>query len=233
MAENWFIIAAMTLRRCVATMAPLLGAVSGCGTSTEPSATVTAVSPAFGFNDTALPVTIAGESFRPAFRFDTMGAAASTEASAFSATLTPVGGSASDSISLGDVAWQSPSALAATIPAGVPKGHYDVVVTDPRGTHVQLDDGFVSLGPDTDAPTVMIVSPAPGTLITGGTTVTVTLFSDDGEGTLATLAATISSEAMPLPCDVPPKAHQWTCDVTFVAPEASDQTPTIAIGAHA
>src|SRR6187397_2752176 len=163
----------MTLRRCVAAMAPLLGAVWGCGTSTEPSAKVTAISPAFGFNDAALPATITGESFRPSLRFDTMGGAASAEAGAFAGALTPVGGAAADSIPLGEVTWQSATTLAAMIPPGVPRGRYDVAITDPRGARVQLDDAFESLGPDTEAPAVTIARPAPGTLITGATTVTV------------------------------------------------------------
>ena len=65
----------MTPRRCVAAMASLIGAVWGCGASTEPNAKVTAMSPASAFNDVAFPASIAGDAFRPAYRFDTMAAA--------------------------------------------------------------------------------------------------------------------------------------------------------------
>src|SRR5207344_1006474 len=98
----------MTPRRCVAAVAPLIGAVWGCGASTEQSAKVTAMSPASAFNDVAFPASIAGDS-----------------------------------------TWQSPEAIAMMVPAGIPAGAYDVVVTDPRGNHAQLDGGFLSLGPDT------------------------------------------------------------------------------------
>ena len=117
----------MTPRRCVAAVAPLIGAVWGCGASTEQNAKVTAMSPASAFNDVAFPASIAGDSFRPIYRFDTMAAATESESGSFSAALTPAGasttnGSAADAFSLGDVTWQSPEAIAAMVPAGIPAG---------------------------------------------------------------------------------------------------------------
>src|SRR4051794_1295533 len=198
MPENWFRIAAMTPRRCVAALAPLFGAVWGCGASTEQHAVVIAISPASAFNDVAFPVSIAGDdrhAFRPVYRFDTMAAATQEEIGAFSAALTPAGGStmngsAADSVALGGVTWRSATELAATVPAGIPAGAYDVVVIDPRGAPVQLDAGFHSLGPDTEPPAAHIERPVAGSLIAAGTTVTVTLVADDGGGFLASLGAT-------------------------------------------
>src|SRR3954470_7409047 len=163
----------MTPRRCVAALAPLFGAFWGCGASTEQHAVVTGITPAAAFNDVAFPVSIAGDmrdSFRPVYRFDTMAAATQEENGSFSAALTPAEGStmngaATDSIALGGVTWQSPTMLAATVPAGIPFGPYDVVVTDPRGPRAQLAGGFFSLGPDMEPPAAHIERPVAGSLI--------------------------------------------------------------------
>jgi hypothetical protein len=235
MAENWFRIAAMTPRRCVAAMAPLIGAVWGCGASTEKDAEITSIVPATAFNDVGFPVSIVGGSFRPIYRFDTMAAATQEDSGSFSAALLPAGGSDAESILLGGVTWQSPKALAATVPAGVPAGSYDVVVTDPRGSRVQLDGAFVSLGPDTEAPSVRLDSPVARSLIAGGTTVTVTLVADDGEGFLGSLGATIAmmGESHELVCTVAPVPHQAPCTVQLVAPVPPAGGALVVITPHA
>jgi hypothetical protein len=182
----------MTPRTCVAALAPLIGAVWGCGASAEQDAQVTALSPAAAFNDVGFAVSIGGKAFRPVYRFDTMSASTQADHSSFAAVLTPAGGSAADSVPLGAVTWQSPEELAATAPAGLPAGTYDVVVTDPRGDRAQLDGAFLSLGPDLQPPEVHLESPVPGSLIAAGTTVTVTVVADDGDGFLMSLGATIA-----------------------------------------
>src|SRR4051794_32603890 len=239
MAENWFRIAAMTPRRCVAALAPLFGAFWGCGASTEQHVVVSAITPASAFNDVAFPVSIAGDAFRPIYRFDTMAAATQEEIGSFSAALTPSGGlmdgSAADSIALGGVAWQSPAALAATAPAGIPAGRYDVVVIDPRGARAQLEAGFLSLGPDMEPPAVHIETPVAGSLIGAGTTVTLTIVADDAGGFLASLGATISVMAHEdeLVCTVAPVPHQARCAYQFVAPVPPDGSAPVVITAHA
>ena len=97
----------MTPRRCVAALAPLIGAVWGCGASTEQNAKVTAISPGAAFNDVAFPVSISGDAFRPIYRFDTMAAATQSESGSFSVALTPAGGgaAAADSVPLDGVTW--------------------------------------------------------------------------------------------------------------------------------
>ena len=101
-----------------------------------------------------------------------MAAATQSESGSFSAALTPAERrrrtAPRRAFSLGDVTWQSPEAIAAMVPAGIPAGAYDVVVTDPRGDHAQLACGFLSLGPDTQAPTVSIESPVARSLDRGG-----------------------------------------------------------------
>src|SRR3954471_14505120 len=244
MPENWFRIAAMTPRRCVAALAPLFGAFWGCGASTEQLAEVTSITPASAFNDVAFPVSIAAGdprySFRPVYRFDTMAASTQEENGSFSAALTPAEGStmngaATDSIALGGVTWQSPTMLAATVPAGIPFGPYDVVVTDPRGARAQLAGGFFSLGPDMEPPAVHIERPVAGSLIAAGTTVTVRLVADDGGGFLASLGATISVMAHKdeLVCTVAPVPHQARCTYQLVAPVPTEDSATVVITPHA
>lgn len=222
----------MTPGRCVAAVAPLIGAIWGCSASTEQNAEVTSISPATAFNEVAFPVTITGKAFRPIYRFDTMAAATQEESSSFSAALTPMGGAATDAIALSDVAWQAPDTITATAPAALPAGHYDVAVIDPRGVRVQLDDGFVSLGPDLDAPTVQVESPSVGSLIGAGATITVKVVADDGDGFLASVGATVTAMGVvitTLGCDESSAPHQAPCEDTFVAPIPSDDNATVII----
>lgn len=225
----------MTPSRCVAAVAPLIGALWGCSANSEQTATVNAISPAAAFNDVAFPASIVGDSFRPIYRFDTMAAATDEESSAFAVHLRPVGGSDMESIALDGVTWTSPTGISATIPAGVPAGPYDVVVTDPRGTSVQLDGGFLSLGPDTIAPTISIERPAPRALIAAGTTVTVALVADDGDGFLSTLGATIVGlpGKVELVCNVSPPPHHARCQHQFVAPDPTDESAAATVDPHA
>ena len=144
----------MTRRRSAAATASLIGFVCGCAASTERDSKVTAIDPATAFNDAAFIAQIQGGLFRPTYDFDTKAASAATEVATFSSVLQPVDGPATAAIPLDGVAWQSPTALTATVPAGVPAGRYDVVVKDPRGRRMQLDGGFVSLGADAEAPVV-------------------------------------------------------------------------------
>jgi hypothetical protein len=225
----------MTPRTCVAAVAPLIGAVWGCGASTEPDAMVSAMSPAAAFNDAAFAVSITAKAFRPVYRFDTMAASTQAEHGSFAAVLTPVGGSAADAVPLGGVIWQSPEALAATAPAGIPAGTYDVVVTDPRGGRGQLDGGFLSLGPDLHGPTVRVATPPARRLIAAGTTVTVTVVADDGDGFLVSLGATIAvmAEKHEVVCTLTPPPHQARCSYQLVAPDPTDDSATIVITPHA
>jgi hypothetical protein len=226
----------MTRRRSAAAAASLIGAVWGCAANTETESKVTAIVPAAAFNDIAFPALIQGDSFRPTYRFDTMAAAAGTDVGTFTAALTPVGGAADAAIALEGVTWQSPWALAVTVPAGVPAGRYDVGVTDPRGRKMQLEKGFVSLGSDTVPPAVHVDAPAAGAIIGSGTTVQVTLAGDDGDGVLATLGASIATTTMTIAdvaCNIPSGAHATSCHASFVAPAPVDENDVIIITPYA
>ena len=139
----------MTPRSCAATVS-LLGVLWGCSASQEQTGSVTAIFPDVAYNDVPLPVQIGGTRFRPAYGFDTMSATTAAEAGDFSATLVSIAGDSAPR-ALESVVWETPERLGAVVPAGVPAGAYDVVVTDPRGWSGTLHQAFTSLGHDADA----------------------------------------------------------------------------------
>jgi IPT/TIG domain-containing protein len=232
----------MSPKRCAAATVSLFGAVWGCAAKSETTATLTAISPEAAYNNAASTVLIEGGPFRPAYDFDTMRGAAKTDLDAYSVAVTavpapPAGGT----IRLEAVSWQSPSALVATVPAGLPAGVYDVAVTDPRGGRAVLEHGFVSLGPDDQAPGVTIESPKSSSIIGAGSTVSIILAADDDQGFLTTLTATIrtqgSSSATATSrsdeCLVPPGTHRTRCYLEYTAPTSLDEIGTLEITATA
>ena len=224
--------------RCALATASMLGAAWGCAANPDTTAALAAISPDMAFNDYPSPVRIQGEDLRPAFRFDTMGGAANTEDGGFSVTLTAVAGgsAASDQpIKLDAVGWRSPDELGATIPAGVPAGAYDVTVTDPRGHSTVLDDGFVSLGPDQQAPLLTIVYPQARDIIGASTDVSILVTADDDFGFLGSFKVTVSAPGVSkeMPCAVPPDTHRAACPFIFSAPPLTGDLDTVTVSAMA
>jgi len=228
----------MTVRACAAATASLLGAAWGCGTNSDPMATVAKVSPEMAYNNAPTALQIGGGPFRPAYRFDTTAGAASANAGGFSVTLTSVPTSESAtpvSVQIADVSWLTIDALVATLPAAVPAGVYDVAVIDPRGRRTDLPNGFTSLGPDEDKPIVTIEAPKPGSIIGAETMVSVTITADDGSGLLASLNPTVRPEGIAPGTICPPATgrSRATCHFEFTAPTPTDVTDTIFIEAEA
>lgn len=228
----------MTVRGCAAATASLFGAAWGCGTASDPMATVDKVSPQMAYNDAATTVQIAGGPFRPAYRFDTTAGAASANAGGFSVTLTSVStpeAATPVSVQLDDVSWLTINKLSATVPAAVPAGVYDVAVTDPRGQRAERMGGFKSLGPDEEAPVVAIESPKAGSIIGAETDVVLTITANDGLGHLDVLDATISGAGIAPDVICPPAAGMptATCTFQFGAPTPDGDTDRILIEAYA
>lgn len=150
------------------------------------------MTPASAYNDAPLAVAISGDGFRPTYGIDAHSGAAVIDPGGFTASLSPSAGT-SPPIPLAGVTWQSLGLLAAQLPVATPAGSYDLIVHDPRGRTSTLTKAFQSLGADTTAPVVRILSPVPNTIFAQGATVPVVVVADDGSGTVTALDAVLSS----------------------------------------
>jgi len=214
----------------------LLGAFWGCGASTEPTGSIYSITPDVAYNDVSFSVEITGEKLRPAYSFDTMAGAAAAEEGAYAVTLRSIADEASampDSRRLQDVEWSSPTLLNATVPADVPAGAYDVVVTDPRGQETVLHQAFTSLGEDTEAP-VLTISPEADSLIGALSTVKFVVSADDGHGAVDTLDVSVSP-----PPKSPPIVDCWStphtriCQIEYLPPTPAGEDDRVTVEATA
>lgn len=225
----------MTPRSCAATVS-LLGVLWGCSASQEETGSVTTIFPDVAYNDVPVTVQIGGTRFRPAYGFDTMSATTAAEAGDFSATLVSIAGDSAPR-ALESVVWETPKQLGAVVPAGLPAGAYDVVVTDPRGWSGTLHQAFTSLGPDVEGPILTLNSPQPRGLIGALTTISVVVSSDDGDGFVEWMDVTVSTAAT---AATPARqecrgtlAHKKTCQLEFPAPVPADENDRLQIVARA
>jgi hypothetical protein len=211
---------------------------AGCGSDGEPAATLTAVSPAEAYNDSAVAVSIAGGPFRPAYAIDTVSGEASVDAGAFAAFLSLAGaaGAKPARTPIGSLLWRDENTLAGTVPVGLAAGEYDVVVHDPRGNDALLPMGFTSLGPDTQPPVVSLSQPVADSAIAAGTAIVVALHADDGPGHLKSFTWQVSSASFGTrsgACGFAPGAGQAPCSFTFTAPEIPTLTEPLTVSADA
>jgi hypothetical protein len=217
----------------------LLGAAAGCGVGAETPVVVKQLAPEVGYNDVPLSATIAGTGFRPTYRFDTGPGNAQVQVGGFSATLTAAGpatGGAPASFPLTGLTRESVALLGGTIPPGLPAGHYDLIVSDPRGQQSRLPSAFTSLGVDTTPPVVTITNPPDGAVVGAGAALTVVVTADDGYGRLDGLQLTFATEAGALPaydCPLVPGAAQTSCPFTMTVPAPAEDTDTLVISARA
>ncbi len=130
-------------------------AAAACGDRSRPLPIPESVSPASGFANTELALTIRGSGFAPRVVSDFNRTGASGLDPTFTATL---GG-----VALTGVALQEDGSLTATLPAQLGPGLYALVVTDPVGATGTLPDAFLAIGPlagfrfDTIAPQAALV----------------------------------------------------------------------------
>jgi hypothetical protein len=215
----------------------LLGAAAGCGVGAEPPATLTQMMPSRAYSDAPTAATIAGGTFRPAYRFDTVSGSVGIDVGGFSGTLVaeqpPAGAPAS--FPLAGVTWESVALLGGQIPAGVPMGVYDLIVADPAGHESRLSPAFTSLGVCTTPPTVAISSPVDGSVLGAGAPVTVVVTADDGYGVIDGLTVTVTAGGVTKPAyDCPlPGGSSASCTVSFPAPAPVSPGDTLVVDAQA
>lgn len=235
MTRGWVRIAAMATWRCTAAAAAALcGAGVACSTGGERPVVITSVFPASAYNDVAIPLTITGGDFRPAYEFDTASGAAIVRADSFVGVLAPA---ASDpgpaAVAFDSVTWDGALELDAQLPAGVAAGSYDVTITDARGGVYTLPGGFESLGPDTRPPVIVVETPGPETIVGAGSQITVSLSADDGLGSLAGVTWTASWSGGTVdegPCAVSADARQVACSFRFMAPTPAAGLEPLSVG---
>jgi len=223
----------MVAWRCTATaVAALCGAGLACSPRAELKATIESVSPASAYNDVGLLLTIKGGDFRPAYEFDTMGGSASVQ-EAFTAVLSPVEPAAGLApVVVNPVSWDGADVLRAKVPAGVAAGVYDVIVTDPRGAVITFPGGFASLGPDVHPPAIVVDFPHDDTIVGAGSEVMVSVFADDGVGSLTVLTWSVTwsgGDWKTGTCHVGAAATSAPCSFHFPAPPLATGTEPMAI----
>ncbi len=220
-----------------------LFASGACHQMPVPPPRIDAVTPMAGYNDDSLTLTIkASSEFRPAYRIETSSGAAAADNSAFTVALELAHAAASTAppprFSATQLDWPNPMQVVATLPAHIPPGAYDVVVTDPRGTRLVRPSAFRSLGTDHDLPIVSIITPQPGTLAGADTDVSVSFMADDGAGHLTLIEWSVSrvgssSPLMTGPCQKTGAPSRAGCSFRFPAPSPMSVGDRVSILAQA
>jgi hypothetical protein len=231
---------------CAAQLAVLLAAPFASGACRQmpvPPPSLAVVTPEAAYNDGSLTLAIeATGEFRPAYRIETSSGVAAADTSGFTVALelarATVGTPAPSRFSATHLEWPDPTQVVATLPAHIPPGAYDVVVTDPRGTRLVRSSAFRSLGTDHDAPTVSIGTPQPGTLAGADTDVSVSFMADDGAGHLGLLGWSVSrvgssSPLMTGSCAPPVSPSRAGCSFRFPAPTPMSLGDRVSVLAQA
>jgi len=120
---------------------PLLAPMS-CKDSTPPLLTLTRVEPDRGANERAAPVRILGANFQPAVSASFDDRDESRVSADFAVQL--------GTHQMSSVRFVNRGELAATVPAGLPPGTYELVVDDPRGLRAALAAAYTVVGAHAD-----------------------------------------------------------------------------------
>jgi hypothetical protein len=171
-------------------------------------------------SDRPLHVRLVGSDLVPRYELDLDTGSRHGDASGFSGFV----GSGADETSLHDFAFVASNVLEATLDPGLRAGVHSVVLIDPRGARATLGSGFVSLGPDTTAPTLILVAPGSPTDLAPGTPVEARASIDD-DGRVRDFAWQALGPRGPVlrgGCSALPAtaAGRVICDFAFVVPTA-------------
>jgi hypothetical protein len=191
----------------------------GCGED-SPAPSISAISPAQGYTDRPVRLSIEGQGFIPTYQIDQGAGVRLGQAGSFSGRAGQ--GTAPQPVELRDFDWLDKTSLKAWLEPGLPAGQHLITVTDPRGQTAVSPQPFWSLGPDVYAPTVVIEKPEPGTPITGGTVLEVAISAvDRAPGTLEHLQYEVWTGGAIIqtgPCRLEPSPDHARCDVEVVVP---------------
>jgi hypothetical protein len=206
---------------------------ASCGGTAEPRVDITGVTPSLAYNDDKVDLVIFGGPFRPVYNVDTGAGRATTDLGDYTAflipdPLPPLG----RRIPLENLVWRSTSELAATLRELLAEGKYDVEIHDPRGRTAMRLNAFTSLGPDDDLPTLTVLQPTSGAIVTADAEVPVAIHAEDGDGWLYAVRWTVSAGdtlTTAGACPVDPNAHDTTCRFSFLAPRPREAVQPVNI----
>ena len=216
--------------------APLLAALAlalalfGCGGG-RGIPTVSRVAPAQAYTDTAVPLYVHAANARPAFTVDLGGESVADDPGSLRLTLLPEAGA--DVVPLPNPRWTTDGRLITATPVGLAAGRYALELVDPRGERVLFPNAFESLGPDLDAPLLMVRSPDPYAYLQQGKPAKAEVVASDTPGMLAAIDWTSSdgsSGSCALPSPDPEddliRPTETACTITFPVPPLGDADPT-------
>lgn len=172
--------------RAVALVASLICSCS----PQQPQPVVTGVFPREGYTDQVTVVQITGSGFVPAYVFDLEQDLTFPQDEGFFGQVSGAAGAAA----LRNFQWKSATTLQATLDKGLagPGFAYNLSVVDPRGQSATLPNAFVSLGPDTLQPEILILQPDPQRPVARDNVIQVEFSAHDlGPGNLASLTYSV------------------------------------------
>jgi hypothetical protein len=211
--------------------AACLAAACGAG---APTPTISAVSPGRAYSDRPVRLTIQGQGFLPVFQIDPAAGERRGEVSGFSGRV----GSGGVFVGLRGFDWLDMNVLTAWMDPGLPAGERTLMqIIDPRGQTASLENGFWSLGPDDDPPTITFEKPGPQTPIAGGVTVDVAIAVADPEpGVLQSVRWDAASRLGPIgtgDCRLEAGNARARCDFQLPLPAALEPGDELVLRAIA
>lgn len=157
---------------------------AGCGVE-APSPRLTGARPNAAFSDQVTTLRITGQDLLPRSRIDLGTGRSTPQTEGFTGRV----GRNDTWAAVQGVEWLSVTELSGRLDPGLPRGDWDIEITDPRGRTAVLPSGFFSAGTDDLPPTITILQPVNGTPVAVGATLRARFVAiDPWPGRLATLS---------------------------------------------
>jgi hypothetical protein len=199
-------------------------AFMGACTGMEPTPEIISIAPNQGYSDRDLNLTLTGRSFIPNSTLDPRLGYHQKFMNTFHGRV----GQNGLWVNLVDFTWHSTTELKAKLMRDalqdLPKGVYDVEITDPRGTTALLPQALTLYGHDTLAPEISLSAPLTTAVITAGMEIhTSVLATDPAPGLIHQIQWRYSVSGIPQrdeQCTTTSLTAQLSCPIDFnVAPE--------------
>ena len=173
---------AFLTRRLLLSATAFAGAIAlagpGCGED-APAPLIIGVTPEGAYTDGPLVLRVDAIQVRPAVRLDVGRGALATDLSSLRISLIPedpIGAA----IPVETADWDGQHGFWVRTPAALPAGVYGLELVDASGQSARLSQAFEGLGPDPDAPSIVVLSLMNNGYMATGASKTVTILADDG-----------------------------------------------------